>query len=156
MNPSWSPHITVAAIAEDEAGRFLLVEEIVDGRRCLNQPAGHWDPGETLLQAVVRETLEETGYAFQPICLVGIYHWEHPHKNLTYLRFSFAGKVGPRDESRPLDHGIVGPLWLSREELEARRDQWRSDMVSRCVADYCAGQRYSLELLHCLPAPGDA
>ena len=152
MNPIWSPHVTVAAIAVDDRGRFLLVEEVVDGRRCLNQPAGHWDPGETLLQAVVRETLEETGHAFTPEYLVGIYHWEHPRKDLTYLRFCFAGRADSRDESRPLDVGIIGPLWLSPAELEARRDQWRSDMVSRCITDYCAGERYPLELLHCLAA----
>jgi len=156
MKPAWSPHVTVAAIAEDAQGRFLLVEEMVDGCRCLNQPAGHWDPGETLLQAVVRETLEETGHTFVPEYLVGIYHWEHPHKDLTYLRFAFAGRAGPRDVSRPLDLGIVGPLWLGRAELEARRDHWRSAMVSRCIADYCAGQRYPLELLHSLPTAADA
>jgi 8-oxo-dGTP pyrophosphatase MutT (NUDIX family) len=143
----WTPHVTVAAVAE-ENGRFLLVEEVVDGRRCFNQPAGHWDPGETLLEAVVRETLEETGHLFQPEYLTGIYHWEYPAKNLTYLRFAFGGSLGTRDTSRALDAGIIGPVWLTPEEMAAREGEMRSVMVQRCMADYRAGQRYPLELLH--------
>ena len=143
----WTPHVTVATVVE-ENGRFLLVEEVVDGQRCFNQPAGHWDPGETLLDAVVRETLEETGYLFQPEYLTGIYHWEYPAKNLTYLRFAFGGRLGPRDPSRALDAGIIGPAWLTPEEMAARLGEMRSVMVQRCMADYQAGQRYPLELFH--------
>lgn len=143
----WTPHVTVATIVE-ENGRFLLVEEVVDGQRCFNQPAGHWDPGETLLDAVVRETLEETGYAFHPEYLTGVYHWEYPEKNLTYLRFAFGGRLGPRDSNRTLDEGIIGPVWLTPEEVTARQEEMRSVMVQRCMADYQAGQRYPLELFH--------
>lgn len=143
----WTPHVTVATVVE-ENGRFLLVEEVVDGRRCFNQPAGHWDPGETLLDAVVRETLEETGYVFQPEYLTGIYHWEYPAKNLTYLRFAFGGRLGPRDMHRALDTGIIGPVWLTLEEMTARGGEMRSVMVRRCMADYQAGKRYPLDLLH--------
>ncbi|MBU2831094.1 MULTISPECIES: NUDIX hydrolase [Acidithiobacillus] len=143
----WAPHVTVAAVVE-ENGRFLLVEEMVGGRRCFNQPAGHWDPGETLLDAVVRETLEETGYTFQPEYLTGVYHWEFPEKNLTYLRFAFGGRLGPRDMSRALDAGIIGPAWLTPGEVVARRGEMRSVMVQRCMADYQAGKRYPLDLLH--------
>ena len=143
----WTPHVTVATVVE-ENGRFLLVEEMVDGRRCFNQPAGHWDPGETLLDAVVRETLEETGYVFQPEYLTGIYHWEYPAKNLTYLRFAFGGRLGPRDMQRALDTGIIGPVWLTPEEMTARGGEMRSVMVWRCMADYQAGKRYPLDLLH--------
>ena len=143
----WMPHVTVATVVEKN-GRFLLVEEVVDGQRCFNQPAGHWDPGETLLDAVVRETLEETGYLFQPEYLTGIYHWEYSAKSLTYLRFAFGGRLGPRDPSRALDAGIIGPAWLTSEEMAARGGEMRSVMVQRCMADYQAGNRYPLDLLH--------
>ena len=142
----WMPHVTVAAVVEED-NRFLLVEEEVEGRRCFNQPAGHWDPGEGLVDAVVRETLEETGYPFVPESLIGIYHWEHPHKDLTYLRFAFAGRVGARDLGRPLDTGIIGPQWLSLSQMQAQPGQMRSALVLRCVEDYLAGQRYPLNIL---------
>jgi ADP-ribose pyrophosphatase YjhB (NUDIX family) len=145
----WKPHVTVAAIVEHE-GRFLLVEEMVEGRRCFNQPAGHWDPGETLLDAVVRETLEETAYAFEPEYLTGIYHWEHPAKDLTYLRFAFGGKLGAQRPDYTLDTGIIGPVWMTPAEILVQSEQLRNVMVQRCIADYLAGNRYPLEILHSL------
>lgn len=144
----WSPHVTVAAVAQDAEGRFLLVEEEIDGLPCLNQPAGHWEKGESLADAVIRETLEETGYEFLPEAILGIYHWQHPHKDLTYLRIAFAGVVGAYDPQAPLDVGILGPRWLFPQELRAAR--LRSVMVERCIADFLAGQRYSLQLLQSL------
>ncbi len=143
----WKPHVTVAAVVE-QAGRFLLVEEVVEGRRCFNQPAGHWDPGETLLDAVVRETMEETGYDFQPEYLTGIYHWEHPAKDLTYLRFAFTGALGAQRPDCTLDEGIIGPLWMTAAEIAAQGKRLRNGMVQSCIADYQAGHRYSLEILH--------
>ncbi|MBN2680162.1 NUDIX hydrolase [Acidithiobacillus montserratensis] len=145
----WKPHVTVAAVVED-AGRFLLVEEMVEGRRCFNQPAGHWDPGESLLDAVIRETLEETAYAFEPEYLTGIYHWEHPGKDLTYLRFAFGGKLGPQRQDYALDTGIIGPVWMLPAEVDAAHEQLRNVMVRRCITDYLAGKRYPLEILHSL------
>ena len=68
--------VTVAAIVELD-GRFLLVEETVGGALVLNQPAGHVEPGESLAAAVVRETLEETGFRFTPRGIVGIYLWKN-------------------------------------------------------------------------------
>ena len=44
----WKPNVVVAAIVERE-GKFLLVEEEADGKRVLNQPAGHLDEGESLV-----------------------------------------------------------------------------------------------------------
>lgn len=143
----WKPHVTVASVVE-QAGRFLLVEEVVEGRRCYNQPAGHWEPGETLLDAVVRETLEETGYDFRPEYLIGVYHWEHPGKDLTYLRFSFGGSIGAQRPNYPLDEGIIGPVWMTVEEVVAQSPQHRNVMVQRCINDYQAKKRYPLDILH--------
>jgi 8-oxo-dGTP pyrophosphatase MutT (NUDIX family) len=143
----WTPRVTVAAVVE-EAGRFLLVEESVAGELRLNQPAGHLEDGESILAAVVRETLEETAWHFVPQAIVGVYRWRHPGSGDTYLRFAFCGTVRDHDDNRTLDHGIHRVLWMDRAALFERRAQVRSPLVLRCVDDYLAGQRHSLDLLH--------
>ncbi len=140
------PNVTVAAIVE-QAGKFLLVEERADGRRVLNQPAGHVEAQESLLEAVVRETLEETAYAFEPTALVGIYQWKHPVKDTTYLRLAFCGNVLGHDAARPLDDGIIRTTWLSLDELRAQPDKLRSPLVLKCFDDYLAGYRHPLWLI---------
>lgn len=141
----WKPAATVAAVIE-RGGRFLLVEEVSDGRRVLNQPAGHLDPDESLVQACVRETLEESAHLFAPTSLVGIYRWIYAPENATFLRFAFAGELRGVDASRKLDAEIVATHWLSREDLAARADMHRSPLVMRCVDDYLAGRRFPLDV----------
>ena len=92
MSEIWRPSVTVAAVIE-RGGRFLLVEERVDGRSVLNQPAGHLDRGESLLAACRREVLEETAHRFEPSGLVGIYRWHYAAREVTFLRFCFSGVV---------------------------------------------------------------
>ena len=142
----WKPSVTVAAVVEHN-GRFLFVEEEADGLVVINQPAGHLDPNESLLSAVAREVLEETRYRFTPKALIGIYLWPHETKEISYLRFAFTGEVTGEDKDRKLDVGIIRPLWLTPEELEAQAERHRSVMVQRCVEDYLAGNRYPLALL---------
>ena len=142
----WKPHVTVAAIAE-KGNRFLIVEERVDGTLLFNQPAGHLDPGESLIAAVVRETLEESAWRFQPEALVNIQLWRHPRHDKSYLRFSFCGYCLEHDASQPLDTGITQSLWLSRDQLLANQHKLRSPMVLSSIDDYLAGKRYSLDIL---------
>ena len=142
----WKPHVTVAAIAEND-GRFLIVEEMVDGQMVYNQPAGHLDSGESLIEAVIRETLEETAWTFQPEALVGIQLWRHPVHSESYLRFSFCGSCYEHNSNRPLDDGIEDVLWLSRNELLDKHHRLRSPMVLRTIDDYLEGRRYSLDIL---------
>lgn len=147
----WKPNTTVAAIVEQQ-GRFLLVEEqTADGLR-LNQPAGHLEDGESLLQAVVRETAEETAYRFHPQALLGIYHWRRPAKNstqedITYIRFAFIGEVSDHRPQQALDDGIVRTLWMSADEVAASQQRLRSPQVLTCIQHYLAGQRFPLSLL---------
>lgn len=143
----WQPRVTVAAIAEKD-GKFLVVEELIKNELCLNQPAGHWEQGETLIEAVKREALEETAWQFHPEFLLGIYQWQHPEeKDLTYLRFAFAGKVSAFNASLKLDEGITQAIWLSREELCTSSAKHRSPLVLRCVDDYISGKRFDLSIL---------
>jgi 8-oxo-dGTP pyrophosphatase MutT (NUDIX family) len=142
----WKPHTTVAAVCERN-GRFLLVKEQVDGRIVYNQPAGHLEPGETLLEAVVRETLEETGYRFTPQSLQGIYRFRPEASSArTYLRFLFRGVVGERVEGE-LDQGIIAAEWLNYAQVESCREQHRSPMVLRCIEDYRRRPGYPLDVI---------
>ena len=142
----WKPNVVVAAIIERD-GKFLLVEEEADGEIVLNQPAGHLDEGESLLNAAVRETLEETAWHFEPQALIGVYRWPHPRNGSTYLRFAFTGAVSRHEPDRQLDHGIVRALWMTPDEIRAARDRHRSPQVERCLNDYLSGQRYPLSIL---------
>jgi 8-oxo-dGTP pyrophosphatase MutT (NUDIX family) len=142
---TWKPSVTVAAVIERD-GRFLLVEERIDGRLVLNQPAGHLDPGESIIAACRREVLEETAHHFEPQALVGVYRWHYAKKDVTFLRFCFSGRVTGVEAGRALDKGIVAAPWLTAAELEARKGDHRSPLVARCMADFLAGKRYPLEL----------
>jgi len=142
----WKPNVVVAAIVERD-GRFLLVEEEADGQVVLNQPAGHLDDGETLIHAVIRETLEETAWHIEPTALLGVYRWPHPAKDVTYLRFAFIARPLREEPGRSLDEGCLRALWLTRDEIRAERARHRSPQVQRCVDDYLAGACYPLDLL---------
>ena len=142
----WKPSVTVAAVIERDR-KFLFVEEKFGGKLVLNQPAGHLDPGESLEHACVREVMEETAHDFVPRQLVGVYRWFYKPKDITYLRFCFAGEAGAFHKERKLDKEIVALHWLSLEELIARTADHRSPLVLKCVQDYLAGSRYPLELL---------
>ena len=140
------PDLTVAAIVERE-GEFLMVEERVNNRMVFNQPAGHVERGEQIIDAVIRETLEESAWTFHPDALVGIYFWEQPERNRAFLRFAFSGTVSEHDPSRVLDRGIERALWMSPEQLRIRASRLRSPMVLRCIEDYQAGRRFPLDVL---------
>ena len=148
LNERWRPNVTVAAVVERD-GRYLLVEErAADGRLVLNNPAGHLDPGETLLQAVVREVLEETACVFTPTHLQGIHLAPSATDDgVTYLRFAFAGSVGEPLPGRALDDGILRTLWLAPDEIAAESARHRSALLMRCIEDHRAGRRYPLALL---------
>jgi 8-oxo-dGTP pyrophosphatase MutT (NUDIX family) len=142
----WQPDVTVATIVVND-GRLLVVEETVGGRLVLNQPAGHLEPDESLLEAARRETLEETGWDVRLTGFVGAYQWKAPETQRHYLRFAFAAEPLAHDPTRPLDDGIQRALWLTPAELQAERARHRSPLVWRVVADFLAGRRQSLELL---------
>ncbi|HZV23858.1 MAG TPA: NUDIX hydrolase [Luteimonas sp.] len=146
----WQPDVTVATVVVRD-GRLLVVEEHVDGRRVLNQPAGHLEPDESLVDAALRETREETGWAVRLTSFVGAYQWKSPisgsHPGRHYLRFAFAAEPVSHDPTRPLDTGIVQALWMTPDELQAEYARHRSPLVWQAVADHLAGRRHPLSLL---------
>lgn len=138
--------MTVAAVVEND-GRFLVVEEHADGARVFNQPAGHLEPGERLVDAVIREVREEAGTGFTPEAVVGVYRWVNPANDETHVRVAFCGSVDALEPQSRLDEVIVTPHWLTRGELRDLGAALRSPMVLGCIDDYVAGQRFALELL---------
>jgi len=147
----WQPDVTVATVVVD-GGRLLCVEERVQGRLVLNQPAGHLEPDETLLDAALRETREETGWDVRLTAFIGAYQWKAPARpgedeGRHYLRFAFAAEPVAFDPAQPLDEGIARAVWLTPSELRAETDRHRSPLVWQAVADYLAGRRQPLSLV---------
>ena len=147
---TWRPDLTVAAIIQRD-DRFLVVEERIGDQAVFNQPAGHVEDGESIVEAAVRETLEETAWTFAPRHLVGTYLWRNPRNGRTTLRFAIAGEALGHDPERRLDHGILGAYWRTRDQLLANPGRLRSPLVMRCFDDYQAGQRFDLSALSSVP-----
>ena len=140
---TWTPHATVAVIVEDTEGRFLMVEEVSAGRVVFNQPAGHVEEDEPILDAVRREALEETGWDIQPRYFLGMYTYKAPANGVTYYRFCYvADAVNHRSDE--LDDGILAAHWLTLDDIRALGDQVRSPLVLQCIEDYRNGRRYPL------------
>jgi len=143
----WKPHATVAAIIEQD-NRFLIIEEEVSGDIQYNQPAGHVEDGESFIDAVVRETLEEAARDFTPDYVTGVYLWKHPGNQESFIRVAFSGRVTAHYPEQALDDGIITTHWMSRDEVAALGDKLRSPMVLHCIDDYIAGKQYPLDLLN--------
>ena len=151
MQKRWMPNVTAAAIVERD-GRYLLIEEETTEGLKLNNPAGHLDPGESPEQACARETLEETGHAFTPTALLGVYlsRARRPAagRDTTYVRLAFCGELGQREPGRALDKGIVRTLWMTPDEIRASVERHRTPLLLRCIEDHLAGVRYPLTAVY--------
>lgn len=143
---TWKPHVTVAAIA-CRNDSFLMVEEKIDGKMVLNQPAGHLEPGESLLDAVIRETFEETAWQFVPQSIVGLYRWQNPVNSTTFIRICFAGDCIEHDNNQSLDPDIHRTLWLPYEDIKYKSAYLRSPLVLQCIEDYISGRRFPLDII---------
>jgi 8-oxo-dGTP pyrophosphatase MutT (NUDIX family) len=155
MNERWNPSVTVAAVIEKD-GRYLLIEEHTQEGLRLNNPAGHLDPGESLIEACARECLEETAHPFEPKHLVGIYQSRFHRaaqngrqaEEITYLRFAFTGNISHPIQGQALDHGIVQVLWMTLDEVRSSKASHRSPLVLKCIEDHAKGQRFPMDLIH--------
>lgn len=140
---SWYPHVTVATVIEHE-GRFLLVSEYDSGRLVYNQPAGHLEAGETILEAALRETLEETGYECTLTHSLGIRHTVSS-AGITYIRHSFSAQLGSK-VSEELDSDIEAVHWLSPRDCLAGDIQFRSPMVMVDINAHLEKSWHTLDL----------
>ncbi len=143
---TWTPHATVAVIVEDDDGRFLLVEEISSGLVVFNQPAGHIEEDEAILDAVRRETLEETGWQVEPTHFLGLYTYKAPSNGVTYYRFCFSARAVKKVSER-LDDGIIAAHWLTLDEVGRLGKKLRSPLVRKCIEDYRNGRRFPLDVV---------
>lgn len=142
----WRPHVTVATIVEKD-GKFLLVEEICHGKRVLNQPAGHLEPKETLIEAAHRETLEETGWDVKIEGVCGVSLYRSPNNGVTYARTLFFASPIAEVEGALLDDDIIAPHWLTLDEIQQKQDMLRSPLVLKSIDHYLSGHRYPLSIL---------
>ena len=143
---SWVPHITVASIIEKN-NKYLFVEENINHKKVLNQPAGHLEEHETLEEGCIRETLEETAYDVEVDYLVGIYQERKKNSLDMWLRFCFKCNILEEHVDRSLDKNILRKLWLPKKELTSSNFLYRSDMVLKCIEDYEKGVKYPKEIL---------
>lgn len=143
---TWTPHATVAVIVEDSDGRFLMVEESSHGKIVFNQPAGHVEQNERILDAALRETLEETGWKVTLDNFIGLYTYTAPANGVTYYRFCFSATALNR-ATETLDADIIAAHWLSLDELQAKAAQLRSPLVMQCIQDYRNGRRFPLDVI---------
>lgn len=146
----WQPDVTVATVVVRD-GQLLVVDEEVRGLRVLNQPAGHLEPDESVLEAALRETLEETAWHVRLTCFIGAYQWKAPETGRHYMRLAFGAEPVQHEPDRPLDTGIVEALWMTPAALAAESARHRSPLVWKVVEDYLAGRRFPLDVLTQVP-----
>lgn len=142
----WTPHVTVATLVESD-GKFLLVEERINNRNVLNQPAGHVEANESLPQAAIRETLEETGWHVKPTALLGLYSYTTHCKTMTFYRTAFIAEAIQFNDSHPIDPAILRTHWLTFDEIQSSMTRLRSPIVLKCVEDFCVGKSYPLNTI---------
>lgn len=142
---TWKPNATVAVVCERD-GHFLVIEELSDGKIVINQPAGHIEENETIIDAAMRETLEETGWQVSITDFIGLFTYTSANNNTTYYRFCFAA-IADKLVSQDLDEGIIQPLWLTRKEIAEQQERLRSPLVLRCIDAHLSGRRYPLSLI---------
>lgn len=144
MNENWIPHVTVATIVEKDK-KFLMVEEDLHGKKLLNQPAGHLDKGETLIQAAIRETQEESGWLVEINHMIEFAQWTSSNSDTHFLRACFAGTAIKHFPDQPLDDGIIQALWMTRDEVKQNAHRLRSPLVLDHIDRYIAGKKYDLD-----------
>lgn len=144
------PRVTVATVVA-RGGQLLFVEEGSAEAPVLNQPAGHLEAGESLLQAAVRETLEETAWTVRLTHLIGIYQWQAA-SGQEFVRVGFAAEPLEHHPERTLDAGIHRALWLTPTQLQAERHRLRSPMVETLIDDWLAGARHPLTMARAIRA----
>jgi len=145
MNRKWLPRVTVATVIEDD-GKFLMVEENIHGKKILNQPAGHLEPGETLTEAAVRETLEETGWHIKVDHLIEFSQWTSPNSQKHYLRSCFAGTAVEFDPNQTLDDGIIQAIWMTRDEVAEQIHRLRSPLVLHHIDHHINGKKTTTDV----------
>ena len=148
----WMPHVTVATVVMREDGRYLLVQEIAEGERVLNQPAGHLDENESLIDAARRETLEESGWEVEIEALLGASLFCNRRSGISYFRTSFLARPLHHHAERALDKEIVTTCWLDYAEILARKAELRSESVLATIEQHRSGRRFPLHYFY----PGGA
>lgn len=145
---NWYAHVTVATVIEKDE-KYLLVHEHTESGNRFNQPAGHLEKSESLLEAAVRETKEETGWDVKVTGLVRVNQYTAPSNGVTYLRVTFSAKAIRHDPAYTLDDGIIGPVWLSFKEIKEKEKQLRSPLVISDIEFFQSQPPLPLDFVNC-------
>lgn len=146
----FKPHVTVACLVQAE-GELLVVEETINGRATWNQPAGHLEADETLLEAAERELYEETGIAASMHYFIGINQWIAPDST-PFVRFLFGVDLAKKAPTQPQDSDIDCCWWLPPAKI-LTASNLRSPLVAESVRLWQQGTRYPLHLVSPLQWP---
>jgi 8-oxo-dGTP pyrophosphatase MutT (NUDIX family) len=137
--------ITCSVMLEQDDHLLLVQEAAPEIYGKWNQPAGHLDPGETLLACAVREAREESGYVVELTALQAIYN----ETTAVRQRINFCFRAKPCGEAGPVDPAeILSTRWFHKDELrQLPDDQLRHHIAKQRIADWLAGKRSPLELI---------
>ena len=138
-------HLTVATVVERN-NLFLMVKETEFGCSVINQPAGHVEPGEDIIDAAIRETYEETGWLVKIQNLIGIYSSKAEKRRITYYRLAFSAKAISFDNQAVIDPDIDEVVWLSEGQIASNTNKLRSELVLSCIKDFNMGMVFPLEI----------
>ncbi len=138
--------LTVCAVVERNE-KYLIVEERSSGVVVVTQPGGHIEAGESPEDAVVRETMEESGCRISVTGLLGVYLWIHPQTRQQFLRIVFTADLVTENQKAKLDNGINAVHWYTVADIKHRKRECRSPVVLKCIDDYLAGKRQPASLL---------
>ncbi len=139
---------TVACVIQRN-DRFLMVEEARGGRQTVfNQPAGHVEPGEGPMAAILREVQEETAWQVTLTDYLGLYVFHTPEG----LTFHSHGFIATPDVmlSSPIDSDIIATHWLALNDIKALGDagRLRSPLVLKRIENAIKGRCFPLAVIH--------
>ena len=137
--------ITVAAVIKNSENKFLMVEENTSDGIKINQPAGHLEKNETIVNAVIREVKEETGLVFLPLSLISVHQLFL--NSSSFFRFNFYGEVDNNSKPFSNEKQILKISWLDESYLEKKKKMLRSKCVLAAINDFNQGLKIPLSTI---------
>lgn len=150
---TWYPHITVAAVVKRQNTFLVVQERNEDGDLVVNQPAGHLEENESIYDAVVRETLEETGWRVEPKAVLNFNLYKAPSNQTTYFRCNVFAEIVEQAADGPLDPDIEQAIWLTEQEIHNHK--LRSPMVTKAIDEFNQKVFYPLDIIQSFLNPNE-
>lgn len=133
MNDTHRFSVSAAAVAVRDDGKVLAIQR--RDNRHWEPPGGVVEPGETILECLVREVREETGLTVEPGPLTGVY--QNTKLDVVALVFRCVvtgGEASTNDESLRIS-------WLAVDEVRSAMDEAYAIRVLDGVSHSGAGSQ---------------